>query len=193
VLPRFFVTIRPRGSEARMRLDLSEVVKHKGSKVVHLVDEPLPSEGLVGRATSRVRGVLTIVNTGKHLAVEGDVSVDFEFTCSRCLKPFRRGVEAHVEERLPLSLSKATREQLDECLDGLTPIWQDEVLDVVELVRQYVELALPMAPLCKPDCKGICPLCGKDLNEGPCSCERPPDLRMAQLRAIKERLFGKGG
>ena len=159
--------------------------------MVHLVDEPLPSEGLVGRATSRARGVLTITNTGKHLAVEGDVSADFEFTCSRCLRPFRRAVTAHIEERLPLLLSRATQEQLDECLDGLTPIWQDDVLDVGELVRQYVELALPMAPLCRPDCKGICPICGKDLNEGPCECERPVDARLSQLRAIKERLFGK--
>ncbi|HIE09853.1 MAG TPA: DUF177 domain-containing protein, partial [Armatimonadetes bacterium] len=168
-----------------MRLDLSEVVKHKGSQVVHLVEEPLPSEGLVGKAVSKARGVLTIVNTGRHLAVEGKVSVDFEFTCSRCLKRFSRTVEVRVEERFPLALSRATQEQLDDCLDGLTPIWQDEVLDVGELVRQYIELALPMAPLCRSDCKGICPTCGKDLNEGPCGCERLVDARLSQLRAIK--------
>lgn len=177
-----------------MRLDLSELVKHKGSQVVHVVDELLPSpEGPVGRAVSRVKGVLTFTNTGKHLSVEGRVSAEFEFVCSRCLKPFKRLVEADLEEKLPLALERATQEQLDECLDGLTPIWQEEVLDVGELVRQHFELAPPMAPLCKPNCKGICPTCGKDLNEGPCECKRPVDARLAQLQEIKEKLFGKRG
>jgi uncharacterized protein len=59
------------------------------------------------------------------------------------------------------------------------------VLDLTEAVRQYRETALAMQPLCRPDCKGLCPVCGSDLNEGPCNCGAGTDSRWSALAALK--------
>jgi uncharacterized protein len=60
-------------------------------------------------------------------------------------------------------------------------------LDLNEAVRQYREVSLLMKPLCRPDCRGLCPVCGADLNVGPCGHETAPaDSRWAGLAALKE-------
>jgi len=65
---------------------------------------------------------------------------------------------------------------------------EHHVLDLYEAVRQYALLALPMKPLCKQECPGICPQCGKNLNEGKCSCpRRERDARWAKLEGLLSR------
>ena len=62
----------------------------------------------------------------------------------------------------------------------------DNTIDISEAVRQYSEVAAEMQPLCRPDCPGICPVCGQDLTIGDCSCDRTPvDPRWAALAALK--------
>ena len=62
----------------------------------------------------------------------------------------------------------------------------DEQIDLEEALRAELLLALPIAPLCRDDCKGLCARCGKDLNEGPCACPpEPKDDRWAALRSVK--------
>ena len=59
------------------------------------------------------------------------------------------------------------------------------VLDITEAIRQYAVLALPMKPLCKPDCQGLCPHCGRNLNEGQCSCpQKSVDARWTKLKEL---------
>ena len=60
--------------------------------------------------------------------------------------------------------------------------YRDEVLDLDDLVREEVLLAMPYKPLCKSDCRGLCPHCGVDLNTETCQCAPPPDPRLAALR-----------
>ena len=61
---------------------------------------------------------------------------------------------------------------------------EDRRLDVDALVNEDVYLSLPYRMLCQPDCKGLCPVCGADLNEGPCSCEKPADPRWDALKDL---------
>jgi len=71
---------------------------------------------------------------------------------------------------------------------------QVESLEIGERVRQLILLALPLKPLCRPDCRGLCPLCGQDLNEGECGCKREaPDSRWEKLKALRENGFGGAG
>ncbi len=65
------------------------------------------------------------------------------------------------------------------------PVLNGKEIDLSELVRQLLNLHLPPRSLCKPDCAGLCPNCGQDLNEGTCDCEaRKGDPRLAPLRAL---------
>lgn len=65
------------------------------------------------------------------------------------------------------------------------PILNEGVVDLTELVRQVLVLNTPPTPLCRADCKGLCPDCGHNLNAGPCQCPREPvDERWAGLRGL---------
>ncbi len=178
-----------------MRLDLSELARHKDAQIIHTVEEKIAPQRFSVPILSPAKGILRIVNTGKELWVTGTVEARVRLTCSRCLKEFEKDIVVDIDERFPLRLSRSTPpEQRDDCLDGLVPIWEDEVFDVGEFIRQNLEAALPLAPLCSPDCKGICPHCGKDLNEGPCECkEETVDPRLRELLKIREKLRRKEG
>ncbi|MBM3157836.1 MAG: DUF177 domain-containing protein, partial [Chloroflexi bacterium] len=73
---------------------------------------------------------------------------------------------------------------------------ENHILDLSEAIRQYTIMALPMKPVCREDCAGLCPHCGRNLNLGPCKCPpAPPDARWAPLLALRSenRKRGKKG
>ena len=75
--------------------------------------------------------------------------------------------------------------------DFAVPLGPDLVLDVTEVARQHLLLALPMVPVCRPDCRGLCPRCGANLNERECGCQRDEvDPRLAPLRNWRPRNQG---
>lgn len=144
----------------------------------------------------RARGVAS--NTGSGIYVEGTASGRVELECSRCLRrftqPFEVGFEALFVEPEVLERSRKpdsghapdrrkrgerrspqpdeddfTVDSAPETDVGVYPMEGHEV-DVSDAILAEVTLSLPMKPLCRPDCKGICPVCGQNLNEGDCSC-----------------------
>lgn len=87
------------------------------------------------------------------------------FECARCLEAFNRALKATVELHAPLSAGDV--EAGDEA-------------------RQSLHLALPVKPLCRPDCKGLCPTCGKNLNGGSCACvPEAEDSPFTKLKDLK--------
>jgi uncharacterized protein len=108
------------------------------------------------------------------VAVSGTVRAPWAGSCRRCLEP-AAGV-----------LAVPVREHFTEGGDGedTYPLHDGDV-DLEPLVRDAVLLELPQAPLCRPDCQGLCPTCGADRNVGPCGCAAPRDLRWAALDALR--------
>ncbi len=90
------------------------------------------------------------------------------------------------EECLP-SLSASEALSLPDQTDNIT-IDESQMVDLSEVIRQYTLLTVPVKPLCRPDCNGICPSCGHDLNQGPCRCpSHAYDQRWSKLiRSGKE-------
>jgi uncharacterized protein len=77
--------------------------------------------------------------------------------------------------------------------EGIFTIGGDHVLDLSEAIRQYAIMALPMAPICRPDCAGLCPECGQNLNQGSCACRAiARDARWEALREWVQRQGGEG-
>ena len=102
--------------------------------------------------------------------------------CRRCLKPLDGTLHAEVRE---LYRPRPPGEPPDQ--DEETYPLSGELLDLRPLVRDAVLLDLPIAPLCREDCAGLCPTCGADLNEGPCDCPPPSgDLRWAALDVLRD-------
>jgi uncharacterized protein len=127
------------------------------------------------------RGEVTVRAEGARLRLSGRVGTRARLVCGRCLAAFEAPLVAELDEWLDPELEPG-EEVLVE--DGVLvmPLEGPEV-DVAEIVRQHLVLAIPYAPLCRADCAGLCPVCGADRNHNPCRCpQRAPDPRWEVLR-----------
>ncbi|HEY3204870.1 MAG TPA: DUF177 domain-containing protein [Thermoanaerobaculia bacterium] len=122
-------------------------------------------------------------------ALSGHLVYDGELECSRCLAAY----PFHEDELFSLALYRRKREagaeiELDQA--DLDVFWYDEpVIRLSPIAEERVQIALPMKPLCRPDCRGLCVSCGQDLNLGACTCSRETvDPRWEALRALKEKV-----
>ena len=121
--------------------------------------------------------------------LEGHLRTELELSCSRCLEPYRFAVDADFDQRyLPASAASADPDREVQEDDLETSYYSDDQIDLAELMREQFYLALPMKPLCRDDCAGLCPQCGTNLNTGTCDCSPVwEDPRLAALKAIKEK------
>ncbi len=139
-----------------------------------------------GRAAEHVAGTADLLRTAAGVLVRAHLSLVEPETCSRCLAPLEETVSLSFEEEFQAVLGPED-EDLTAALDPeaftLDPQY---VLDLTEAVRQYREVSLVMKPLCRPDCRGLCPRCGKGLNLGDCGCESGAENdRWAGLAALR--------
>jgi uncharacterized protein len=122
--------------------------------------------------------------------LRGRLRYDQTLRCDRCLREVPQAVDTPLE-LLILTHEEApeAREQELEEQDLSILHVSGDILDTEPLVAEQVQLNVPMKPLCREDCAGLCSVCGADLNEEQCHCERrPPDPRWAALAALKGRL-----
>lgn len=133
------------------------------------------------------RGSVELLRTHNGVLVRVEADVVLEADCSRCLTPF--GYPAHVsfEEVFYQQVDVATGARLAPPPDAdAFVIDTHHTIDITEAVRQYSEMAAAIQPLCRPDCPGLCPVCGQDLGIEPCDCDRTPvDSRWAALAGLK--------
>jgi len=117
----------------------------------------------------------------------GRVRTELEMPCSRCLEPFRWPVDAAFDLRyLPKSENAGEGEKEIEEDDVSTAFYENDTIDLGQLMREQLFLSAPMKPLCRDDCQGLCPVCGTNLNRGTCTCTRNwEDPRFAALKALK--------
>ena len=132
---------------------------------------------------SMVRGEVRLMRTDRGILAKGILHTEVEVTCSRCLSLFGCPLDLNVEEEYFPTIdvvSGASTPLPDE--PGCFTIDEHHVLDLAEAIRQYALLAIPMKPLCREDCAGLCPSCGHNLNQGPCDCSpQEVDPRWSKL------------
>jgi uncharacterized protein len=118
--------------------------------------------------------------------VHGRATTSLELECSRCLEPFTMPVEATFDLRyLPAEANEGEGEHEIEDDDLDAAYYRDGVLDVIDLLREQFQLALPMKPLCSEACKGLCSECGTNLNKTQCDCTHTwEDPRLAALKGL---------
>jgi uncharacterized protein len=153
-----------------MRFNIAQLLKEPiGSTRSYLLDETLAGpEPLTGR----VRGRVSILRTHQGVLVRLEAEAPIALSCSRCLTPFAATTSFTSEEEFfPLiDVNTGRPVPLPEDADGAFRIGADHVLDLTEMVRQGIITETPMKPLCHPQCRGLCPECGANLNQGECSC-----------------------
>ena len=130
-------------------------------------------------------GNVELIRTKDGVLVRAHLSLVEPETCSRCLQPLDETVHIDFEEEFLATHDVRTDEELEVDPEAFT-IDERHQLDLTEAVRQYREVSLVMQPLCRPDCRGLCPECGQDLNQGDCGHQGGAiDQRWAGLSALQ--------
>jgi uncharacterized protein len=111
------------------------------------------------------------------ISAHGTVSAPWVGVCRRCTTPVSGELRIPVRERFSDAGALGPE-------DEMYPI-EDDAIDLGPMVRDAIVLELPMAPLCREDCRGLCPQCGADRNEGECGCVAPRDPRWANLDVLR--------
>lgn len=126
-----------------------------------------------------VRGVLQLTRVAGGVLVQGELTMEVETECTRCLTPFFEPVTIELKDTIGLPGASLTPERP-------VRIHEDGWVDLTPLVREYAWLGLPTSPLCSPGCKGLCPECGGNRNTGECTCADVPsiDPRWAVLQQL---------
>jgi len=191
-----------------VKIDVSSILKDPGESL------PFEEQGTLDLFPERefapelagpvlARGVATSLGGGVY--VQANIKGTVNLVCSRCLSPFKKSFNLNSEGKF-LEENLFRREDTRDGTKGKhkdkaenEPV-EDEVetyplegtfCQLDEMIRSEIILNLPMKPLCSPDCRGICPTCGKNLNLGPCECGEPQNgtttFGRKLLEALKER------
>ena len=130
-----------------------------------------------------------VVNSAGYMRLRLDLSLDFVAPCARCLCDVAGTYRFSLEKTVatPKMLEGLDEDKIDEFA-----LVEDGFLDLDEPARSLLLSEFPSRVLCKEDCRGLCQTCGKDLNEGPCSCTKTEtDPRLSPLGAVLARLREK--
>lgn len=163
-----------------MLLGLSEILDCPGASVPFSASVDLSDlrYGLSYPVTEPVWAQGTVRNTAGVLVMTGTIRTTLHGVCDRCAGSFDREVSFPIDVVLVAEL--ASEEDEDERVFPMV----GTSADLEEIVRTVFVLNLGSKLLCREDCKGICPRCGRNLNEGPCSCRKEIDPRLAPLQQL---------
>ena len=123
----------------------------------------------------------TVRNTAGVLMMKGTIRTCIHGTCDRCASDFDRDMELPIDAVLVTEL--ANEENEDEWVFPL----EGDSADLEDIIRTIFVLNLDSKLLCKEDCQGLCCRCGKNLNDGPCNCQKELDPRFAALKQLLEK------
>ena len=142
------------------------------------------------RVAAPVELVMDVVKTGSDsFEVRGRARTRLGLECSRCVEPFEITVNTTFELRyLPQAANAGEGEREIQEEDLATAFYRDGAIDILDMLREQFQLALPMKPLHDEECRGLCPDCGANLNRTDCGHEpKWTDPRLAPLEGLLDR------
>jgi uncharacterized protein len=169
-----------------MRIELDKLEK-TGNTFAHLYE---PEEIVLDEERARLTSPPSVngraSRSGHEVRLRGKISASAEVDCDRCLKTVNVPIETEFDVKyLPVEdyTSSEAAELQEEDLS--VSFFEGETIDIDELVREQVLLAMPARALCGEECRGLCPVCGVDRNTNSCDCENHEiDPRWAGLKEL---------
>ena len=166
-----------------MRLELSSIIDRPGESLAFSTSVDLSD--LVFGTSQPVSEPVTasgaVRNTAGVLVMKGVITTCIHGVCDRCAAAFDRNLEIPIDAVLVSEL--ANEENEDEWVFPL----EADAADLDDIIRTIFVLNMDAKLLCKEDCKGLCCKCGKNLNDGPCNCQKEIDPRFAALRQLLDK------
>ena len=152
---------------------------HEEAGYSHEFDFDLPAFRLgVDLEVRELLGHLTIGRTAQGLLFTGDFSAQTDLSCVRCL--------AHYSQLLRWRLTEVFSINEKSLSDSGQLVPEDAQIDLQPLTREYALLEIPINPICRPDCRGLCPVCGEDLNQR--DCGHRPENGLSPFAALRDFL-----
>jgi uncharacterized protein len=126
----------------------------------------------------------------QDIRVLGNLATSVEAACARCLEPVTRQVEWKFELLYrPLGIDAGREEMSVTQAEAEIGYYQGEGIELTDILREQILLAVPMKVVCREECKGLCAQCGHNLNQGACQCTAPlAEPRWEALKGLKEKL-----
>lgn len=158
-----------------MKINLKDILGSLGGTITveddfAIEEMEIQSRKIIFPHSPRVK--ITLTNTQDDILVQGTITGEVELACTRCLEPFKWSFVRELTE----TYSKKEL-NLDE----------NSVLDITQEIYQHLVLSIPMQSICREGCQGLCPGCGKNLNQGQCDCKQEAiDPRWEKLRQYLE-------
>lgn len=170
-----------------MRIEL-ERLQETGERFAHRYEpEELLLDEEHARLTEPPEVSGRVQTSGREVRLRGRITARAEVDCDRCLKSVALPVETEFDVTyVPEEEYRESEAAELQAEDMGMSVFDGETIDVDELVREQLLLALPTRALCTEECKGLCPVCGADRNADPCDCEtKEVDPRWAGLKAMR--------
>ncbi len=150
------------------------------------IDPRGDNAGLLEAGAESIEATIQATHTNPGAYLEGEARALVEQECSRCLRPTHTQVTATFAEQYYATIGVVGGEALDAAPDDAKTIGSDFRIDLTPLLREELILAMPQVVLHAPDCKGLCAICGEDLNEHPHDHEEPVDERWTKLQELRD-------
>lgn len=184
-----------------MQLDLTRIREAETPVTRQFEAAALQAPDDVFRLTGPVALDMTVRRDDDLFHLVGTIRGEVELACSRCLEAYPMRLDLPFDLRyLPQHMNEQAAGADDSDVDGdedeeaaevggddlSTAFYRDDRIDLTQMVREQIYLALPMKPLHRDDCKGLCPNCGTNLNDASCGCQVAwEDPRLAPLKALQ--------
>lgn len=168
-----------------MRFNVAQLLKSEiGATREYEINEDIRGIDEDLEITKPLTGKVRLIRVADGILVTGRLETEVLVACRRCLQSVSAPAVVELEEEFRPSIDVTTGTPLPkgDDIDPATLIDEHHMLDLTEVVRQGLLLSIPVSVLCRADCRGICPQCGQNLNEGTCDCEfEEGDPRLADL------------
>lgn len=167
-----------------MEIQVAQISEDEGLNLHHLYPEGEPTLDEDARLLGQTELDLQATRAAEKVRLAGHLDATVGFECGRCLTPLSAIVEQSFDLLYLPPLGAGDEHELHD--DDLSiAFYQGDRIDIDDLVREQVELALPMTRLCSEACRGLCAQCGANLNQGDCACTaEATDPRWAALKDL---------
>lgn len=163
-----------------MKLDITQILGGKIREMEFCISVDSDTAGLYEylpedvRLTAPVGGTVKVTDRGEYISVQISPEVDYEVPCSRCLAPVKGKLSFSFERIIPSGSRFTMDEELCDEEDILTVV--EGHIDITSDICEEIALEMPDWALCRDDCPGLCPKCGKSLSEGDCGCKKEKEI-----------------
>ena len=175
-----------------MKINVAPLLKQPvGAQIDYqLTESPIDphgeNAGLTEAGATSIDAEIVATHTNPGAYLEGDAHATIAEQCSRCLRSIETPVESHFAEQYYSTIDVESGDPKESPPPDVKRIGSDFKIDLTPLLREELILATPLAPLCRPDCKGLCLVCGRDLNDEPHDHDAPVEERWTRLEKLKD-------